>query len=119
MGYQESYLTTTNQNDFNVLIDYVKNLGKEYFEERDVKFVVVITLKKDIIFPKGTQFIYLVGDRYYQRNIDELFDNKSPVQVFSCYAENLPSEKIFRGIQMRKGKTENAYAKFEVLKLCS
>jgi hypothetical protein len=80
MGYQESFVWC---DDFDWLINKVNELGENWFEERFVDVVEVVTLRDGLKFnleqmckPKinkefqaGTKFLWIVGDRSYQRCI--------------------------------------------------
>lgn len=101
MGYQESYVFSKNINE---LEDLIKRKGYDFFnEEKWATPVAVITLKKRILhfgtgewFPKGSKFVYVVGDRGNQRNPDDLFDGEQPEDTRVIFTENFPSEEIFK-----------------------
>ena len=62
MGYQESYVTTVNEKDFTGLCDYIRSVGKDYYDTHFTLPVEIITLES------GKQYIYFVGERYLQNN---------------------------------------------------
>lgn len=62
MGYQESYVTTKNKKDFDGLCDYIKSVGKDFYESYGSLPVEIITLKN------GKKYLYFVGERYLQSN---------------------------------------------------
>jgi len=77
MGYQESLLTS---NDFDGLCTRIRDLGPEYFDDNWISFGnSIITFKRDLtarikppkIYPAGTRFLYVIGDRHWQRGNDD------------------------------------------------
>lgn len=119
MGYQEAYVTTKNQNDFSKLVDYIKNLGKGYFDSLMSEPVEVITLNQEIKgdyammckpekqynFNKDDRFIYFVGERHPLRCVENLLGRKALREKFDTeiiFTECFPSEKIFSGDDFAK-----------------
>jgi len=100
MGYQESYVTING--NIEELIPIIKTLGKDHFEFTMAYPVSIITLQKDIKgklkFKKGDKFIYFVGERSGQRNVNAMF-GKLPDELSNniniIFTENLPSDRIF------------------------
>ena len=45
MGYQESYVTTVNEKDFTGLCDYIRSVGKDYYNTHMTLPVEIITLE--------------------------------------------------------------------------
>lgn len=117
MGYQESYVRMKNKDDFSKLIDVIRKIGKNYYEESGAYPVEIITLKKSIQgnlecmcepnkeykFNNGEKFVYFVGERYLQRNSNNLLKNKMIDGVEIYFTECFPSDKIF-------DEKENEYA---------
>lgn len=67
MGYQESYITTKKQTDFDMLVKCVKSKGKQYYDDIYIMPVEIITFNKNHCnFKRGDKAIYVVGERYYQ-----------------------------------------------------
>ena len=100
MGYQESYVTINGKVE--ELIPIIKSLGKSHFEYVMAYPVSNITLQKDVKgklkFKKGDKFIYFVGERSGQRNINAMF-GKLPDELSNniniIFTEYLPSDRIF------------------------
>jgi hypothetical protein len=77
MGHQESFVYC---DDFDYLVNTVNKLGKEFFDNRFIDVVEVVTLDRDIKFdlaemclPRakrelkaGTKLLWVSGDRSYQ-----------------------------------------------------
>jgi len=100
MGYQESYVTINGKVD--ELIPIIKTLGKDHFEYTMAEPVSIITLNKDIKgkynYNKGSKFIYFVGERSGQRNINAMFGKLSDELLNSIsiiFTECFPSDRIF------------------------
>jgi hypothetical protein len=100
MGYQESYVTTEDPQKFDALIEQVRAKGLGYWDGAlFLRPVEIIELKKPIDaghrkFPAGMRFIYVVGDRTYQRT-SEVFEAKSTGDVEVIFTELMPSKDIF------------------------
>lgn len=62
MGYQESYVTTKEEKDFDGLCEYIKSVGRDFYESYGAKPVEIITMQN------GKKYLYFVGDRFLQRN---------------------------------------------------
>lgn len=62
MGYQESYVTTKNEKDFDKLCDYIKSVGSGVYDTYCAKPVEIITMEN------GKKYLYFVGERFMQRN---------------------------------------------------
>lgn len=62
MGYQESYVTTKNEKDFDKLCDYIKSVGSGVYDTYSAKPVEIITMEN------GKKYLYFVGERFMQRN---------------------------------------------------
>lgn len=121
MGYQESYVRINDKNKFDSLVNIIRGIGKDYYEENMAEPVEIITLNKPIkgdlsymcrpnekySFPIGEKFIYFVGERYLQRSVSNLlnYSDIEGVEIYFC--ECFPSDKIFR-----KNKA-NVYATHE------
>lgn len=77
MRYQESYVTTKKQKDFNQLVECIKSKGKQYYDDIFTCPVEIITFNKNHCgFKKGDKAVYIVGERYYQSHFfDETVDN--------------------------------------------
>ena len=45
MGYQESYVTTKNEKDFDKLCDYIKSVGSGVYDTYSAKPVEIITME--------------------------------------------------------------------------
>lgn len=62
MGYQESYVTTKKKEDFAALCEYIRSVGKDYYNGYGAMPVDIIREQN------GQQWIYFVGERYIQSN---------------------------------------------------
>ncbi|GHV80110.1 hypothetical protein AGMMS49944_19010 [Spirochaetia bacterium] len=98
MGYQESFVTTVYQKDFDTLLERINLLGKEYYLNYGAAPTCIIKAKKDIPasalaaewepdayaagggirFLKGTRLIYFAGDRAVQRTPNRLLNYYDP-----------------------------------------
>ena len=121
MGYQESYVRMKNKNDFNNLVEVIRRVGKDYYDEGGAYPVEIITLKQSIkgdlrfmckpnekyTFEKEEKFIYFVGERTLQRSVYNLLNKKSIPGVEIYATECFPSDEIF------KKNEENKYATHE------
>ena len=87
MGYQESYVTTKQENEFKGLCEYIKSIGTEFYSRYGATPVEIITLDN------GRKYIYFVGERYLQ-------SNKARILGFVSDDEKYNSED--RKIQMWK-----------------
>lgn len=73
MGYQESYLTASTEKRFNKIVNRVREIGKNYYDEYGTYPVEIITFhKKNEWFNKGQKAIYFVGERYLQKDLSRL-----------------------------------------------
>lgn len=110
MGYQESYVKTRENKDFDKLVKHIKNLGEDYYNNIFCDPVEIITLNKEIKgnldmmcqpeteyqFDKGEKFVYFSGERHAQRNVNTLVGGKKlDYDVEMYYTECFPSEEIF------------------------
>lgn len=109
MGYQESYVTTGRQSDFDKMVNLIKELGSSWFEGIGVMPVGIITLTKKLevnlanmckphincIFSEGTRFMYFAGDRNGQRNPQQLFGERFVEGTEIFFTECFPSKQIF------------------------
>lgn len=72
MGYQESYLTTKKQKDFEGLVNYIKSIGNDFYERYCANPVEIITFTDNSSMhkklKKGYNAIYFTGERYPQSN---------------------------------------------------
>lgn len=111
MGYQESFVTCS---DFDWLLDKVNQLGKRWFDEREVEIAEVVILNEDLHFnleemchsevqkyyPQGTQFLWIVGHRGCQRQIDGyngLLDKVPYGKEVNLYFIECLAEHLFKG----------------------
>jgi hypothetical protein len=88
MGYQESFVTTDNKEDFNKLVERVRQLGEEHYNDWGAYIPVIITLKQDLkrlSFKAGTQFLYVAGDRAVQYDIRNFLNIKYEPYKISEY----------------------------------
>lgn len=111
MGYQESYVRMKDRNKFDDLVNLIRQVGRDYYEENGAEPVEIITLNKAIQgdlsymcrpyekynFPVGEKFIYFVGERYLQRSVDRLLEDINIEGVEIYFTECFPSDKIFEG----------------------
>jgi len=100
MGYQESYVTINGNVDELIII--IQKLGEKHFEFTMAEPVSIITLNKDIKgkynYNKGSKFIYFVGERSGQRNINSMFGKLSDEllnNISIIFTEYMPSDRIF------------------------
>lgn len=70
MGYQESWLTSKKAEEFDGMVEAMRGLGREYWADKFVSLVAIVTLKEDVSedFPAGKKLIYVTGERQYQRD---------------------------------------------------
>jgi len=110
VGYQESYVTTVDPEKFDSLVEDLLARGQLYWgEKRLLEPVEIIELQKPVTipgqtFPPGSRFVYVVGERQYQRS-KETFESKRSGDVIIYWTETFPSEKIFdetSGFALRK-----------------
>lgn len=109
MGYQESYVRVKDTNKFEELIKLTKDLGKEFFRDKELYPVEIITLEKDINgdlemmcrpdikynFKKGEKFLYFVGQRHCQRCGEYMYEEYKPQGLEIFFTECFPSSEIF------------------------
>lgn len=111
MGYQESYIKTYEPRNFDKLVKIIQSNGREAFDMH--RPVEIITLLKPIEtefgeFDKGEQFIYVVGERYGQRNPLNFFEycenvDKDVMDDMDIYfTEYFPSNDIFENNEVTK-----------------
>ena len=62
MGYQESYVTTKKEKDFDKLCDYIKSVGSDVYDTYSARPVEIITMEN------GKKYLYFVGERFIQNN---------------------------------------------------
>lgn len=62
MGYQESYVTTKSEKDFDKLCEYIKSVGNKVYDAYSARPVEIITMKN------GKKYLYFVGERFIQSN---------------------------------------------------
>ena len=91
MGYQESYLTTKNKKDFDELVSFIKDLGKEHYENFFAIPVEIIKFNQSHPpFMKNQKAIYIVGERYpqtnFQKEIIPNFEKKCEL-IFTEYVD--------------------------------
>jgi hypothetical protein len=115
MGHQESFLYCK---DFDYLVSKIKSLGKNYFDDRDLNVVEIVTLDKNLKmhpdyavdfprglkknFKKGDRFIWITGQRQYQRRLYDsefgkgLFGEfKNEKELIMMYCIECFSHKLF------------------------
>jgi hypothetical protein len=121
MGYQESYVRVANKKNFDKLVNIIRKVGREYYEENGCSPVEIITLNisvkgslewmcmpnKKYNFPKGEKFVYFAGERYLQRNVANILNNEAIRGVEIYFTECFPSRKIF------EENIDNKYATHE------
>lgn len=109
MGYQEIYVRIKDRSKFDNLVDLIRGIGKEYYEENGAEPVEIITLNKAIKgdlsymcrpyekynFPIGEKFIYFTGERYLQRSVSTLLNDINIEGVEIYFTECFPSNEIF------------------------
>ena len=90
MGYQESYVTTKKQKDFEGLVKYIQSVGEAYYEGYWCNPVEIITFTDNkSLHPKlkkGYKAIYFTGERYPQ-------SNKARILGYMSDDENYNSDK--------------------------
>ena len=133
MGYQESFITTTNKKHFDAFIGRVKTLGKDYYAYFSCRphFVVTVkqniqgTYEKKIKLKQNKKYIYFSGERYLQRrpnriiNVNDPFDEdhqdnedlitKTQLDSLSfnlkiLFCEEVDCAKIFSSPKNKKGE---------------
>jgi hypothetical protein len=67
MGYQESYVYPKKQEDFEKLVDFIKEKGENYSLATAV--AIIEFTKNHYPFKKGDKAVYYVGERFSQSNI--------------------------------------------------
>ena len=107
MGYQESFVTTTNKKYFGDLIDKIKANGKEYYEGNSVRPSFIVSVKenicgdyeKKVLLKKSKKYVYFTGERHLQRSSDgilNVFGNDDTVlNLDIAFAEEVDCAKIF------------------------
>jgi len=86
MGYQESFVTTTNKKNFDAFIDRIKTLGKDYYAYFDCCPCLIVTVKqniqgmyeKKIMLKQNKKYIYFTGERYLQRSQNRIINLNDP-----------------------------------------
>jgi hypothetical protein len=78
MGYQESFMTTTNRGEFDLILETVmKAYEAEWFEEVGAFPESIIVLKEEVEgHPIGTRFLYVAGERSGQRNVYDFLGDR-------------------------------------------
>ncbi|AJF08200.1 hypothetical protein [Geoalkalibacter subterraneus] len=100
MGYQESYVTTVDPQKFDSLVEDILARGQDFWrDERFLNAVEIIEIQKTVTagghtFPPGSRFVYVVGERQYQRSTDT-FESERSGDVVIYWTEMFPSEEIF------------------------
>lgn len=120
MGYQESYIFTNNNNDLNKIVDIFKRHNIRTTDDWECSCVAKIKLNKNVKtnvsifgesdiedeeFENGKEFLYMSGERYPQRSVNNLFDtyniDYTEVErnlidnVSIIFTEYMPSSNIF------------------------
>lgn len=110
MGYQESFIYTKGEENFQKVLSLIERLGKDYFEARDLTVYSTALVKMNLRYPffyanrakilkKGEKVIWISGERYAQRNLK---------RVFGKYVNELPSDTAIMFID----NFDNAYEIF-------
>jgi len=91
MGYQESFVTTTNKKYFNDFLDRIKKLGWGFYDAHLTYPTYIVNVKenvygeftkKRIMLKKNKKYVYFTGDRHLQRsanNVLDIADNEETV----------------------------------------
>ena len=107
MGYQESFVTTTNKKHFDALVERVKNIGKEYYTGFNCLPSFIITVKQNIHglydnkikLKKNKKYIYFTGERHLLRSPSNLLNlnntDTMPFNMEKIDSEEIDGSKIF------------------------
>jgi hypothetical protein len=134
MGSQTSFINTNRNSDLDKVVAIFKKYNIRTADDDMCYCSARVTLNKqirttvdevwgsvgaDIIYRKGKQFLVMDGDRYYQRDIDEMFDTENIqyidkeldliYKIEITFADYFPCEKIFEN---------KKYATVEDLDIC-
>jgi len=82
MGYQESFITTSNKKYFNNFIKRIKIIGKEFYIQHNVYPTHIINIKENIygiyeekiLLKKNKSYIYFCGERFLQRRSNRILN---------------------------------------------
>lgn len=97
MGYQESYVTTKKQVDFDKLVECIKSKGEQYYNDIFTYPVEIITFKKNHCdFKKGDKAVYIVGERYYQSHFFDITVDNVPVNCRIYFTEDINPVGIWK-----------------------
>ena len=107
MGYQESFITTTNKKYFNAFIGRIKANGKEYYGKNSVHPSFIVSVKENIIndytkkiyLKKNKKYVYFAGERHLQRStvgILNISDDSDIIfRLDIIFSEEVNCAKIF------------------------
>ena len=105
MGYQESFITTSNKKHFNDFIDRIKAIGKDYYEQNSTYPAHIVSIKENIcseftnkpVLKKGKKYVYFVGERHLQRNAGMILNmpNTDCYTLKIVFSEEVDCTKIF------------------------
>ena len=117
MGYQESFITTSNKKNFNDFIDRIKAIGKDYYDNNLVCPVHIVNIKeniygeytKKIVLKKNKKYIYFVGERHLQRNAGMILNmsNTNYYTLEIIFSEEVDCTKIFNTEKHEDGTIYN------------
>jgi hypothetical protein len=110
VGYQESFITTTNKRNFNKFIERIKTVGKEFYEYHDTHPAFIVHIKKDIsgtynesvVLKKDKKYIYFCGERFLQKSPSRILniqDKDDPDFTIENDITNTNLEKIPFGLK--------------------
>jgi len=120
MGSQTTFINTKRNSDLDKIIGLFRKYNIRTADDDMCNCSARVTLNKqiratvdevwgsvgnDITFKKGKQFLVMDGDRYYQRDIEEMFDTENIqytdkeldliYKIEITFADYFPCERIF------------------------
>ena len=115
MGYQESFITTTNKNNFDDFIDRIKAIGEGYYINNGCQPSFIVTIKQNVhgVYEKriklkqNNKYVYFTGERHLQRspytilNIGDL--DPLPFNLDIIFCEDIGGSVIFDASKKKQG----------------
>ena len=108
MGYQESFVTTTNKKYFNDFLDRIKKLGWVFYDAHLTYPTYIVNVKenvygeftkKRIMLKKNKKYVYFTGDRHLQRSANNILDvpddDETILNLDIVFSEEVDCAKIF------------------------
>ncbi len=102
MGYQESYVGTRNKEDFAALTEFIRSIGKDFYNEYGTLPVEIIT-EKD-----GQKWIYFVGERYLQSEKERILGYVEEDEPYNTEERKLATQDWLEKIILVFTENKNA-----------